>query len=124
MKRSDFLAFIPALSAIPLIGKHIVKRSDRIEIYQPDEVKNYTLPKADEVTVAVIKNNMIVATGYLTLVSIDAPLIDTTCADHNGARSTSQPFVDVKIEASILGPVTSEMMEALHSSFRTRWNAK
>jgi len=38
MKRSDFLAIIPALSAIPLIGKNIVKTDAGIFIEQPEPV--------------------------------------------------------------------------------------
>lgn len=39
MKRSDFLAIIPALSAIPLLGKNIVKTDGGIFIEKPKPIE-------------------------------------------------------------------------------------
>lgn len=63
MKRSDFLALIPSISAIPLIGKDIVQKKDRIEIYQPEEMKAYvdTSPSNDMVEVYVTRNKQVIA---------------------------------------------------------------
>lgn len=63
MKRSDFLALIPSISAIPLIGKDIVQKRDKIEIYQPEEMKQYldTSPSMDDIKVFVSRNNQVIA---------------------------------------------------------------
>lgn len=63
MKRSDFLALIPSISAIPLIGKDIVQKRDKIEIYQPEEMKQYieTSPSRDDIKVFVSRNNQVIA---------------------------------------------------------------
>lgn len=60
MKRSDFLAIIPALSSLPLIGKEIIQKPDKIEIYQPEEVKNFTKQiKSADTYLAIVKNGQI-----------------------------------------------------------------
>lgn len=117
MKRSDFLAFIPALSAIPLIGKEIVKKSDRIEIYQPDEVKNFVAPEKGRAYLAVIKDDVIVGTAYMTNLMVTQENYDITSRYDDGRKHTPGPF-QCNLEATMMGPVTTDMMEALQDAFR------
>lgn len=74
------MALIPSLSAIPIIGKHIEKDKEKIVIYQPEEVKKYTAPSINNFDMRkcrlqlVYENNKVIAEGYLTELSINAPL--------------------------------------------------
>src|SRR5687768_4277105 len=67
MDRRNFLAIIPALSAIPIIGQHVEKEKDKIIIYPegsiPGTIKDnesFTI----EFQVAVYHKGKLFATGF------------------------------------------------------------
>lgn len=67
MDRRNFLALIPSISAIPFIGKNIEKTSEKIVIYQPEQVKDFVpkpkyLRKAE--LIVVIDGEEVARTNY------------------------------------------------------------
>jgi hypothetical protein len=59
MNRRNFLAFIPALSAIPIVGKHLEQDKEKIVIYQPEDVLAYKgterfAPSPDRLSLLVV----------------------------------------------------------------------
>lgn len=87
MKRSEFLAFIPALSAIPLIGKDIIKHKDKIEIFSPEEAKDLTdrpayMPRHQD-EIHIYRNGRLVALSpcYIEQINITSPLNNCTNMD-------------------------------------------
>lgn len=119
MDRRNFLAIIPSLSAIPFIGKDIVKKSDRIEIYQPEEVNDYTKQLSNTDTyLAVVRNGKVIGTAYMTSIDISNNQIDVSCRDNGGARTMINGAISAQIQAELIGPVTTDMLEGLHETFR------
>lgn len=80
MDRRNFLAFIPSLSAIPLIGKEIVQEKERISIIKPEPIKisQPDVPLRDldlfdcELKLIHKPSGRQIATGYLRSITIDA----------------------------------------------------
>jgi hypothetical protein len=103
MKRSDFLAIIPSLSAIPFIGKDIIRKSDRIEIFQPEQVQQ-EISNTRECEVHIVRNGRILAKGYVDSLSINHPLLETTCRDNGGARSFIPGNMEITAQVSLNPP--------------------
>lgn len=119
MDRRNFLAIIPSLSAIPFIGKDIVKKSDRIEIYQPEEVNDYAKQLSNTDTyLAVVINGKVIGTAFMTSIDISHDQIDVSCRDNGGARTMINGAISAHIQAELIGPVTTDMLEGLHETFR------
>lgn len=78
MDRKNFLAFIPAISAIPLIGKDIVQKPDKIEIYQPEELQRYESANfggfdLSKCRLQIVQDGKVLASGWLNEMTIEAP---------------------------------------------------
>ena len=112
MKRSDFLAIIPSLSAIPFIGKEIIRKSDRIEIFQPEEMEK-EINYSHDTELHIVKNGRILAKGFITAVEANRDMIDVSCRDNNGARSMLPGIWEIRVEGIINGPMTTEAMNAM-----------
>ena len=87
INRRNFLALIPSLSAIPLIGKEIIQGKDRITIIKPEPVKieNPTIASFDmtHCKLQLIFNEQVIGEGYLTEIHIENPL-DISTRDSDG----------------------------------------
>lgn len=87
MKRSEFLAFIPAISALPFIGKDIIQHKDKIEIFSPEEAKAITdrpayMPQhRDEIH--IYRNGHCVAISHCRIdqITVTAPLNNYATVD-------------------------------------------
>jgi hypothetical protein len=120
MKRSDFLAIIPSLSAIPFIGKDIVKKSDRIEIFSPEEMHRETTQHED-VVIHVVKKGRILATGYIKELTVNASLIDTTCMDNGGAKTFMRGAYDMEMLCALYPTNDNALYDNLYD-INTGWS--
>lgn len=89
MDRRNFLALIPAISSIPIIGSNIVKKKDVIEIYQPEEVDLYTQPLQQGIDFArcelyLVQDGRVMHKGLLTNLSINCPHDRPMCVEVGG----------------------------------------
>jgi hypothetical protein len=79
INRRNFLALIPSLSAIPLIGKEIIQEPDKVTIIKPEPVKieQPTISNFDmrdcELAVIHKPTGKVISSGYLTSFQIDHP---------------------------------------------------
>ena len=111
MKRLDFLAIIPSLSAIPFIGKEIIQKSDRIEIFQPEQMKDEIKSLySEECEIHIVKNGRVLAQGFVTSVNATRPQFDTTCRDNGGAKTFTFGSWEVEVIGTLNGPITAEAM--------------
>lgn len=53
MNRRNFLAIIPAISSIPIVGKAFEQDKEKIVIYQPEDIK-HELPDAEYKSVRIL----------------------------------------------------------------------
>jgi hypothetical protein len=108
MKRSDFLAFIPALSAIPLIGKNIVKTDGGIFIEKPVpiiEKANFSDFNPWDMEVQLWWKGRKIGDCYMTNFMVHNEMIETSCRDNGGATSISPGLQSIQIEATVNGPL-------------------
>jgi hypothetical protein len=116
MRRSDFLAIIPSLSAIPFIGKEIIKKSDRIEIFQPEQMEHEISTK-DYCEFQIVKNGRVLASGYVDSIEANRPEIETTCKDNYGARTFAYGSWECRVTGLINGPLTHETLSEMHNIY-------
>lgn len=111
MNRRNFLAFLPTISAIPLIGKDIIQKPDKIEIIQPEEF-NTKVFDPSKVSEAFLHHNLQIAVfdrrtgqelgrGYCHNITIHAPLIDSTCKDYEGYSTFSSRYQEVNVSGQL-----------------------
>lgn len=104
MNRSDFLAMIPALSAIPFIGKNIVKTDGGIFIEKPVPIKTYNHIPTDfnihKLEVRIFANNQQVGTASIDAINVTNEQIDVSCRDNGGAYMTMPGPRDIKLECT------------------------
>lgn len=79
--RRGFLALIPSLSAIPLIGSNIIQEEKRVIIENPKpdiiETPNIQDFRMDEIDVVLIdrRTGKEIGKGFLTTVNTEAPMM-------------------------------------------------
>ena len=117
MKRRNFLALLPALSASPFMAKEIIQSSDKVEIIRPEPIK--LLPKADYSKVNideflsdcceiyVVHKGRSIGQGYLTGISIEAGSVDITSWDTPGVRGGYREYMPGPISCRIEGQLNS-----------------
>lgn len=91
MNRRNFLAFLPSISAIPLIGKDIIEKSDRIEIIQPEQMTEEIKKSSQqfslwdcEVHVVSRQTGEVIGKGYLTELNMSSDFIDVASRNDAG----------------------------------------
>jgi hypothetical protein len=99
MDRRNFLAIIPSLSAIPFIGKDIVQKSDRIEIFSPEEMQQ-EIAKPSYCEMHIVSNNRVLGKGYLTNFTVDSPIDKPSHIQFISTLST---------------PLTEDLWDAVHN---------
>lgn len=82
MKRRNFLAYLPSVSAIPLIGTDIISTPEKVEIIKPtpievEQVRNNTINDFDwkKAVVKIEYNGATISEGMLTSISREAPSV-------------------------------------------------
>jgi hypothetical protein len=79
MNRRNFFAFIPALSAIPLLGKEIIQDKEKVTIFSPEPIPIQTEPNLPfdfnslEIQVIDKRNGNLVGIGQVTSLTMEAP---------------------------------------------------
>lgn len=75
MDRRNFLAYIPSVSAIPLVGTNILQFDNKIEIVKPELIKNPGSTEGMnllEAELQVVYKGKIVGQGYITELNISS----------------------------------------------------
>ena len=106
MKRSDFLAIIPALSAIPLLGKNIVKTEGGIFIEKPLPIKiAQSLDGFNpwEIDVHLMYRGRKIGECFITQYNMHNDHIETSCADNEDAKILLTGNQSMTIEATLKG---------------------
>lgn len=89
INRRSFLALIPSLSAIPLIGTDIIQEKDKVTIIKPEPVK-IEPPRLTSFDMTrcrlqlVYDKNQIIGEGYLTHMSITAEMFGDRTIEISG----------------------------------------
>lgn len=83
MNRRNFLAFIPALSAVPIVGKHLETDKDKIVIYKPEDVLAYKgedrfSPLGEHSLLVVDEIGKIVAVGRPFSIEHECPIYESS----------------------------------------------
>ncbi len=107
MKRSDFLAIIPALSAIPLLGKNIVKTDGGIFIEKPIPIIP-SIPAISnwyDIDVQLWVGDQQVGSGKLTQLTMTGGMYETTCRDNDGANVYLPGSQEITFEGYLDGPL-------------------
>jgi hypothetical protein len=91
MKRSDFIASIPMLSAIPFIGRNIEQTEAGIFIEKPVPLLPITnvphLTDFRQLDVRLLLKDVEIGRAYITEIKFFNEDIETTCKDNAGART-------------------------------------
>lgn len=106
MKRSDFLAIIPALSAIPFLGKNIVKTDGGIFIEKPkpiEIVQDFSDFNPWDIDVELHYKGRKIGECYLTNINVWNEQIETSCRDNGGAKTLLPMSQSMTIEATLKG---------------------
>lgn len=109
MKRSDFLAIIPALSAIPLLGKNITKTESGIFIEKPVPI----IEKVDlsdfnpwEMEIQLWWKGRKIGDCYLTHFEIKNEMREVTLRADGENKKFVPGAQSIQIEATVNGPLT------------------
>ena len=107
MNRSQFLALIPAISAIPLIGKDIIQKPDKIEIYQPEQLKaiqktpyfqGFDLSRCQ---FQLVQDGEVLASGWVKEITVSQPEIDVSVRDSYGYKETIAGMTTAEVHGII-----------------------
>lgn len=90
MKRSDFLAFIPSIAAIPLLGKNIVKTDGGIFIEKP-------VPLVTNIPDSFNPMNLQVRLFY------EGEDVGSAVIDNFTINAPLNSYMETKIECRVLG---------------------
>lgn len=107
MDRRNFLAFIPAISAIPFIGKNIEKTESGIFITKPEPITTNAAWIPSDINpmrlqVRLYHDEQQVGQAYITAFHFWNESIDTTCRDSGGARTTIPGLNRAKFECELM----------------------
>ena len=110
MNRRNFLAFLPTISAIPLIGKDIIQKPDKIEIIQPEEFNTKVFDpnqvvsafRTHDLEIAVFdkRTGAELGRGYCYELSMHAP-IESTCRDYEGYQNFMDRYQEWTVTARL-----------------------
>jgi hypothetical protein len=108
MDRRNFLAFIPTLSAIPFIGKDIVKTESGILIADPvPHVKPgivATRINPMDLEVRLFSEGKHVGNAFISAINFSSP-IESTCRDDGGIPMTPFNMMhEMSIECRVIDP--------------------
>jgi len=107
MKRRNFLAFMPAISAIPFVGVDIIKKENKIEIIKPKLIeKSSDLFDINKCEVHLVQEGRLLGKGHLTNVDISQEYADI---NKRGDGPFTKSFPTIKtmhIQAIMNGLVT------------------
>jgi hypothetical protein len=98
MNRRNFFAFIPAISAIPLVGKEIIQEEKNVTIIQPEPVKIEQQPSTislNDLEVHVIdrRTGREVAIGWVTELNCTSPMYHASQVDIHAQLMKFDPYL-------------------------------
>lgn len=101
MNRSQFLAIIPSLGALPFLGKDIIKEDKRIIIEQPKQIEVVqNIPSLDEYDksrfqLLAVYDGKVIGSASMREIGMSRGIIEEACLSMDAIR-TINPRLEIK----------------------------
>lgn len=106
MNRRNFLAFIPALSAVPIIGKDIQKTESGLLIVQPEQVEQamgINFQKWHKVECRLYQDGKHIADAFISETSLSTEVV--RLEGDNGTMMSYPGSHYMTFKAEVMGPI-------------------